>query len=105
MIRRPPRSTLFPYTTLFRSCRRLPGHGFEESLEQIDRDREEGRRVVLGGDLRHRLQVAQLDGGGLRADDVRGLGELLRRLQLALRIDDLGPALPLRLGLSRNRAL
>src|SRR6185437_16929324 len=25
MIRRPPRSTLFPYTTLFRSCRRAPG--------------------------------------------------------------------------------
>src|SRR5260221_4906855 len=25
MIRRPPRSTLFPYTTLFRSDRRLPG--------------------------------------------------------------------------------
>src|SRR5256885_9803855 len=24
MIRRPPRSTLFPYTTLFRSVRRLP---------------------------------------------------------------------------------
>src|SRR5258708_11495885 len=24
MIRRPPRSTLFPYTTLFRSCRRFP---------------------------------------------------------------------------------
>src|SRR5256886_17327238 len=27
MIRRPPRSTLFPYTTLFRSLRRLPGIG------------------------------------------------------------------------------
>src|SRR5256886_7155058 len=25
MIRRPPRSTLFPYTTLFRSCRRRDG--------------------------------------------------------------------------------
>src|SRR3712207_7468104 len=25
MIRRPPRSTLFPYTTLFRSSRRVPG--------------------------------------------------------------------------------
>src|SRR3712207_8929674 len=25
MIRRPPRSTLFPYTTLFRSCRKTPG--------------------------------------------------------------------------------
>src|SRR3712207_7796198 len=24
MIRRPPRSTLFPYTTLFRSCARTP---------------------------------------------------------------------------------
>src|SRR5690242_21289119 len=27
MIRRPPRSTLFPYTTLFRSHRRRPGAG------------------------------------------------------------------------------
>src|SRR5690606_41723006 len=27
MIRRPPRSTLFPYTTLFRSCGRRPGPG------------------------------------------------------------------------------
>src|SRR5256885_3758302 len=26
MIRRPPRSTLFPYTTLFRSARRIAGH-------------------------------------------------------------------------------
>src|SRR5690349_22909471 len=26
MIRRPPRSTLFPYTTLFRSSRRRPDH-------------------------------------------------------------------------------
>src|SRR5438105_11356570 len=31
MIRRPPRSTLFPYTTLFRSCGRRPG------LERLDR--------------------------------------------------------------------
>src|SRR2546430_16196793 len=27
MIRRPPRSTLFPYTTLFRSCIEQPGTG------------------------------------------------------------------------------
>src|SRR3712207_8630395 len=27
MIRRPPRSTLFPYTTLFRSVRRVRGRG------------------------------------------------------------------------------
>src|SRR2546426_8539393 len=30
MIRRPPRSTLFPYTTLFRSRGRLPGLGQHE---------------------------------------------------------------------------
>src|SRR3712207_7732851 len=41
MIRRPPRSTLFPYTTLFRSCSlavhialRESGHPFE--LEKVD---------------------------------------------------------------------
>src|SRR5690349_23018563 len=28
MIRRPPRSTLFPYTTLFRSLQSLPGEDF-----------------------------------------------------------------------------
>src|SRR2546426_6267286 len=35
MIRRPPRSTLFPYTTLFRSrhprAQRLPGHELRET--------------------------------------------------------------------------
>src|SRR5260370_11173307 len=49
MIRRPPRSTLFPYTTLFRSCHRArqcrggrqePG-GSEIEGERHGRDREE----------------------------------------------------------------
>src|SRR5256885_10843566 len=42
MIRRPPRSTLFPYTTLFRSRQRQLGHdladhhiGLEHTLEQL----------------------------------------------------------------------
>src|SRR5438093_11224001 len=39
MIRRPPRSTLFPYTTLFRS-----GLG---SLELLERDLAAGPRLVL----------------------------------------------------------
>src|SRR3712207_7838028 len=42
MIRRPPRSTLFPYTTLFRSDRRPRGVG-------LDRRRRERHRGVLGG--------------------------------------------------------
>src|SRR5438132_6787334 len=35
MIRRPPRSTLFPYTTLFRSIRHV---GVEIGLRAVDRD-------------------------------------------------------------------
>src|SRR2546430_8505668 len=31
MIRRPPRSTLFPYTTLFRSMEKFAGYGFNKS--------------------------------------------------------------------------
>src|SRR3712207_8232218 len=50
MIRRPPRSTLFPYTTLFRS--REPGEDqVEEDRagdQQVDR-RVVARRVALGG--------------------------------------------------------
>src|SRR2546428_10015427 len=38
MIRRPPRSTLFPYTTLFRSlCRPLPGRGDRADLRAVHR--------------------------------------------------------------------
>src|SRR3989442_7667834 len=43
MIRRPPRSTLFPYTTLFRSQQRRLGHG--------RRDAEERRRLLLEHDV------------------------------------------------------
>src|SRR3712207_7586413 len=46
MIRRPPRSTLFPYTTLFRSARGLdrlrPLHGCVEAL----RDRHQHQQAV-----------------------------------------------------------
>src|SRR5256885_16051938 len=46
MIRRPPRSTLFPYTTLFRSRRELVGH-LRGVLDQ------EGIGVDRRGVLRH----------------------------------------------------
>src|SRR3712207_8853470 len=41
MIRRPPRSTLFPYTTLFRSRRRVagPGGGLHPDLHRPRRGR------------------------------------------------------------------
>src|SRR5260221_9829168 len=52
MIRRPPRSTLFPYTTLFRSVRE---GDFVQAGQPRSRDR--GRR-------RHRLALQFQQGGG-----------------------------------------
>src|SRR4051794_41753060 len=50
MIRRPPRSTLFPYTTLFRSRRRHPRWG----TGLRDGDQLEGQPVRAVGDRRLR---------------------------------------------------
>src|SRR3712207_7124585 len=47
MIRRPPRSTLFPYTTLFRSARRGRGHIVRRS-PRVDRKRPRARHVRPG---------------------------------------------------------
>src|SRR2546427_7838419 len=56
MIRRPPRSTLFPYTTLFRS----PGHGAR-------RDRGRGERVRPG--RVHLAAVAERDAPDGRSEE------------------------------------
>src|SRR5947199_6692441 len=65
MIRRPPRSTLFPYTTLFRSSAQVDA-GIELGLRRTgDVDHQVGERLVVG-----LLQVPggaeQLLGGGPR---------------------------------------
>src|SRR5438874_10624323 len=56
MLRRPPRSTLFPYTTLFRS---LVGRDVDGGLcpargagVAVDRRADVGPRGAVGGDLR-----------------------------------------------------
>src|SRR3712207_8227596 len=61
MIRRPPRSTLFPYTTLFRSQpRRRPGREAEQSAAQQERERNgaQPERVL---DQRQRLEALAED--------------------------------------------
>src|SRR3712207_7434076 len=64
MIRRPPRSTLFPYTTLFRSVE-LPALGaLREPAERVELDVAAGRRVPP-------------DGGVVDAGEVRGEMHLL----------------------------
>src|SRR3712207_7415642 len=53
MIRRPPRSTLFPYTTLFRS------------QQHLDRGRDEQRRAEPGDDERDQPEIGP-EGGEKR---------------------------------------
>src|SRR3712207_7076387 len=50
MIRRPPRSTLFPYTTLFRSRRAVVQRGRAEVVGRVQRGVEPPERV---GEPRH----------------------------------------------------
>src|SRR5260221_10551054 len=64
MIRRPPRSTLFPYTTLFRSRGLVFRH-----LRQVDVDPPQLRRqwespcagVEAGREIEHRVHTAATD--------------------------------------------
>src|SRR3989442_3195481 len=44
MIRRPPRSTLFPYTTLFRSLQPAPQRGLRQRVEDVDGEHRDLRR-------------------------------------------------------------
>src|SRR3712207_7016897 len=78
MIRRPPRSTLFPYTTLFRSgLRDLPrwecgsgifprGYGSGGTLGSV--------RLVEGAGYRRSYPVALSDGGILRSHETASDG-------------------------------
>src|SRR3712207_8491117 len=77
MIRRPPRSTLFPYTTLFRSLQELPVEGAEEVVSQGVGE--------LGAD---RLRLGSV-GGIWRARNPVDPQQDARRRGLALGIGDM----------------
>src|SRR5258705_6093881 len=55
----------------------------EEPPEQVERDGEERRGIVLRGDLGYGLEIAQLDRRRLGTDDVSGLRQPFRSLQLS----------------------
>src|SRR3712207_8397496 len=87
MIRRPPRSTLFPYTTLFRS-------GYvKRPLEQPPPDVVGGRQELPGQDAEdERLGVGQVDvdqgpaAGGEAARSEEHTSELQSRQYLVCRL-------------------
>src|SRR2546425_12241048 len=66
MIRRPPRSTLFPYTTLFRSL----------DVREVQVVARQSRTVEVHGDLRH---LARLDDAEI--GDARYFGDGVLRLR------------------------
>src|SRR3712207_6888635 len=88
MIRRPPRSTLFPYTTLFRSAHAL-GEGAEDEYGRADDEQEEhqdhgGHRVGVRQELH-----ALLDPGDRGDDETRSeehTSELQSRQYLVCRL-------------------
>src|SRR5258708_19924430 len=49
MIRRPPRSTLFPYTTLFRSCEAMTAAQIKEVVEMFAQGARRAREAKLDG--------------------------------------------------------
>src|SRR5688572_32328512 len=63
MIRRPPRSTLFPYTTLFRSG---PRHRRRDRTARRVSDREAARGRAPGGPVG--VPRRQMRGGGIARD-------------------------------------
>src|SRR3712207_2023312 len=58
MIRRPPRSTLFPYTTLFRSPAPIQGEALELMLQQFPADRIERVEVIANPSARFEAEGA-----------------------------------------------
>src|SRR2546422_5595798 len=79
MIRRPPRSTLFPYTTLFRSQDRAA------RLAAGDRDRDRIQRERRSAAVQPHLQLpSQGDAAALRSEE--HTSELQSRLHLVCRL-------------------
>src|SRR5690349_22094532 len=98
MIRRPPRSTLFPYTTLFRSTARLPPRSFAEPSPSSDvmtsskgRSEEhtselQSRRDLVCRLLLEKKKKAKSQAATPRRDGCsRRVGQLLRRPALRCR--------------------
>src|SRR2546422_3793476 len=82
MIRRPPRSTLFPYTTLFRSYQLSAPHVLLRLLAEGRALADVRAEQVAGGDMRDRQLLGEVR--GLRSEE--HTSELQSRLHLVCRL-------------------
>src|SRR3989449_4597368 len=81
MIRRPPRSTLFPYTTLFRSLSDL-----SRALREEERKAWQRLIRVLGHELNNSLAPIQSVAQSLETRSEEHTSELQSRLHLVCRL-------------------
>src|SRR3712207_6893614 len=65
MIRRPPRSTLFPYTTLFRSAHRSHTAGEDDAPREQEHGTVDGGTQGVMGEIRH----GRLSRGCVRSEE------------------------------------
>src|SRR3712207_3281922 len=72
MIRRPPRSTLFPYTTLFRSHSRAEQRG----LPAVGRQGEDALDVLEEAEVEHLVGLVEDDEAACGEDERRTLDEV-----------------------------
>src|SRR3712207_9346947 len=84
MIRRPPRSTLFPYTTLFRSQDAVEVHGARDGHDPVLREHDDVRPALLevvDEPSAHRVELAELAGhrGWVRALLLQAVVEVRER--------------------------
>src|SRR5260221_5218364 len=88
MIRRPPRSTLFPYTTLFRSRMRRTSRGRVQDLErqrlksEIIARIEQDRAIRDGDDLGHQRAQRHVIRSEEHTSELQSHSDLVCRLLL-----------------------
>src|SRR2546427_8567629 len=94
MIRRPPRSTLFPYTTLFRSRRHneIQKHAAALKREVVERKRAEEEIQQLNAELEKRVA----DRSEEHTSELQSQSNLVCRLLLEKKKDTRSPYFTLR---------
>src|SRR2546422_10255898 len=75
MIRRPPRSTLFPYTTLFRSLHVNRGDGFTIAASEAREIAQIAKRTVISDDALSVLVPVLEEIAGFGPSEIRALFE------------------------------
>src|SRR3712207_7739228 len=91
MIRRPPRSTLFPYTTLFRSEYQSLNEELQSANEELETSREELQSVneeltTVNSELAHRVHELTRATSDLKNRSEEHTSELQSRQYLVCRL-------------------